>query len=168
MLLRQERTLHVSPCLKTKLQTRPDFNSHSYYGCLESPRQAACAPAYRTFPFPFHNGSTPARADVLCTSGERLSLEIAKKINQAQTPALSQVLYFSEVTAKRRETARRDRARESKVMGRKGTVNHWSKSLRRQVLKVKKSPGERSAATASAFVSFCVSVLQRRLLPEPH
>lgn len=95
-------------------------------------------------------------------------MEIAKKINQAQTPALSQVLYFSEVTAKRRETARRDRARESKVMGRKGTVNHWSKSLRRQVLKVKKSPGERSAATASAFVSFCVSVLQRRLLPEPH
>lgn len=75
---------------------------------------------------------------MVCTSGERLSLEIAKKINQAQTPALSQVLYFSEVTAKRRETARRDRARESKVMGRKGTVNHWSKSLRRQVLKVKK------------------------------
>lgn len=61
------------------------------------------------------------------TSEERLSLEIAKKTNQAQTPALGQVLYFSEVTAKRRETARRDRqSQREQGDGRKGTVNHWS------------------------------------------
>lgn len=41
-------------------------------------------------------------------------------------PALNQVLYFSEVTAKRRTARETDRARESEVVGRKGTVNHWS------------------------------------------
>lgn len=44
-------------------------------------------------------------------------------------------------------------------MGGEGTVNHCSISLRRQVLKVKKSPGESSAAAGSISISFCVEVL---------